>query len=86
MLRTLFGPPAAVPTDGLSSHMTHLIPCRTRAKDSIIFLQAPSVVLGGVEASEAYLTGIWKVSIYRVAQWTYIVKDVLDHYSSSVSS
>jgi hypothetical protein len=54
-----FGPPAAVPVEGLFSHMTHLIPGRTRARDSITFLQALMMVAGGVAMSEAYLTGIY---------------------------
>jgi hypothetical protein len=54
-----FGPPAAVPMDGLSSHKTHLTPGRTRARDSITFLQALMMVAGGVAMSEAYLTGIY---------------------------
>jgi len=62
ILRIFFGPAFVVPTEGLSSHMTHLRPGRTKASDSMIFLQAPIVVVDGVEASEAYLTGIYRVS------------------------
>jgi hypothetical protein len=54
-----FGPPAAVPTEGLSSHKTHLTPGRTRASDSITFLHPLMMVVGGVDVNDAYLTGIY---------------------------
>jgi hypothetical protein len=53
------GPPAAAPIEGLSSHMTHFTPGRTRASDSITFLQVLMTVADGVAISEAYLTGIY---------------------------
>jgi hypothetical protein len=59
ILIIFFGPLVAVPIDGLSSHKIHLTPGRTRARDSITFLQALMMVAGGVAVSEAYLTGIY---------------------------
>jgi hypothetical protein len=63
ILMIFFGPPAAVPIDGLSSHKTHLTLGRTRASDSMTFLQVLMMVAGGVEISEAYLTGIYYISL-----------------------
>jgi len=56
------GPPAGVPFEGLSSHKTHLTPDRTRASDSITLRQALMMVVGAVEVSAVYLTGICYIS------------------------